>query len=108
MENPATSDPEPDDVISAGRCLRLDPETVAWRMLEDVVIVYCDLSGATHQFSEFDGWVVRQIAERPTTLGTLVAQAGEVVDLPPGPQLAQRLEAIVQTLDAFALLARPA
>ena len=35
--------------------LELDREQVVVRQVDDVVIVYCERSGATHEFSDFDG-----------------------------------------------------
>lgn len=107
MGSPAISDASAAATGAPGRRLSFDAGQVAWRVLGDAIVVYSDRSGATHQFGEFDGWVARRIAEGPTTLDALAAEAAELTDLAE-PQLAQRLAEIVQALDDLALLGPPA
>jgi hypothetical protein len=83
--------------------IELDSEHVILRQMDDVVVVYCDQSGATHEFSDLDGWVLEQLATGPTSLAELKRAAREFVDVDED-SLDRRLRQIIAMLNSFALL----
>jgi hypothetical protein len=83
--------------------IELDHEHVIVRQMDDVVVVFSERSGATHEFSDLDGWVVEQIAAGPTSLAALKQAARELVEVD-DDSLDRRLQQIIAMLNSFALL----